>query len=65
MDKYDFEKIDARMAAMAAVFPPEVDLIPIGIYDGEELLPGCHILDKSYVVYAEVPNPDLNFEAVQ
>jgi hypothetical protein len=45
--------------------PPETILEPIGLYDGEELLPGCHVLDDSYVVYMEVPNPELTGEFIQ
>jgi hypothetical protein len=33
---------------------PPAELVPIGLYDGEELLPNCHILDDSYIVYMEV-----------
>jgi hypothetical protein len=39
--------------------PPETELIPIGLYNGIDM-PGCHILDDSYVVYMEVPTPELN-----
>ena len=34
-------------------------LIPVGEYDGGDLLPDCTILDNSYIVYLEVENPEL------
>jgi hypothetical protein len=36
--------------------PPQTILAPVGEYDGGDLLPGCHILDDSYIVYQEIPN---------
>jgi len=39
--------------------PPQIELVPIGEYDGGELLPGCYILDDSYIVYMEVDNSEL------
>jgi hypothetical protein len=68
MDVYDFRKTDLEIQtrieeeANAAIedrllhkeSPPKSELIPVGIFDGENLLPGCCILDDSYTVYMEV-----------
>lgn len=50
MDNYDNLEI---------ISPPKIELVPIGEYDGGELLPSCHILDDSYVVYMEVDISEL------
>lgn len=40
--------------------PFATELIPIGLYDGGELLPDCYILDDSYTVYMEILSPELS-----
>ena len=42
--------------------PEPFILVPIGEYDGEDLLPGTTILDDSYIVYFEIENPEYNCE---
>ncbi len=71
MDDYDFQQIDKEMNKRIALIRlqseeaheklnkkvhPKTELVPIGEYDGNDLLPGCHIFDDSYIVYMEVAN---------
>lgn len=51
MDDYD--------NLLEIISPPKIELVPIGEYDGGELLPGCYILDDSYTVYMEVDSLEL------
>lgn len=67
MDDFDFREIDKHMARELTAIqtmpigPPETELLPIGMYNGIDL-PGCHVLDSSYIVYVEIKTPELNYE---
>lgn len=53
------------VSQMEAITPPEpFILIPIGEYDGGELLPGAVVLDDSYIVYLEIENLEYNCEVI-
>ncbi len=46
-DEIDVNKLKADYQLV----PANKTLSPIGMYDGEDLLPDCFVLDDSYVVY--------------
>jgi hypothetical protein len=63
MDDYDFRKIDREMQERIDENPPpEFILIPVGEYNGVDL-PDV-VIDENYIVWLEIPNPELNCEIV-
>ena len=52
MNNYEMKSIETNET------PPPNILIPVGEYDGVDLL-DCAVLDDSYTVYLTVKNPEL------